>query len=89
VGGPGSLGRSAQRILLGLLIFWAMVPLLVVLGFLGWAAVAAEGIWKVPFVIASAGFAAILVRWGRGVLRRSNTDRGDDGHGQHAAAGSG
>jgi hypothetical protein len=56
-----TLGIGARRVLLGILVLWFLVPVLAVVGFLGWGAVAAEGSWRVAF---SAGLAlVILVAW--------------------------
>jgi hypothetical protein len=48
-------------VLVGILVLWFLVPVLAVIGFLGWGTVAAEGPWRVVFAL---GFVAVItVTW--------------------------
>lgn len=69
-GSQRAVGRTIGRLVLGILLFWAFVPIIVVIGFLGWATFAASGIWQVIFGVATALLVAALTRWALTLVKR-------------------
>ncbi len=65
-----TVGRTVGRFALGILLFWAFTPIIIILGFLGWATFAASGVWQVVFGLCTFLMLLAIGRWIRSLLKR-------------------